>query len=170
MRQFFLKTNRIGFSKWSLQDIGLARSLWGDKAVTKFICAKGEFTAQEVEDRLKLEVENDERFHVQYWPIFDLVTGDFIGCCGLRPFEIENQTYEFGIHLKPEYWGKGIATEAAKAVIDYTFTDLKANNLFAGHHPKNTGSKNLLTKLGFRYIGDHFYAPTQLYHPSYQYR
>jgi len=168
--QYFLKTDRIGFSEWTENDINLARLLWGDNAVTKFICATGKFTDQDIQNRLNTEIDNKTNYQVQYWPIFDLESDDFIGCCGLRPFKIENRIYEIGIHLRPIYWGKGIATEAIKAVIDYAFNTLTADNVFAGHHPDNTNSKKLLEKLGFKYIGNNFYAPTQLYHPSYKYR
>ena len=168
--QYFLKTDRIGFSEWTENDINLARLLWGDNAVTKFICATGKFTDQDIQNRLNTEIDNKTNYQVQYWPIFDLESDDFIGCCGLRPFKIENRIYEIGIHLRPIYWGKGIATEAIKAVIDYAFNTLTADNVFAGHHPDNTNSKKLLEKLGFKYIGNHFYASTQLYHPSYKYR
>ena len=72
-----------------------------------------------------------------------------------------------GFHLRPKYWGKGYATEAANAVIDYAFHHFHADGLFAGHNPKNVVSRKVLLKLGFVYIGDKFYAPTGLYHPSY---
>lgn len=72
---------------------------------------------------------------MQYWPIFYLETGNFIGCCGLRPYSREDGIYELGFHLRPEYWAKGFASEAANAAIDYAFQALNANDLFAGHHP-----------------------------------
>lgn len=168
-RQYFLKTDRIGFSEWTEKDINLAHLLWSDNAVTKYICANGKFIDQDIQNRLNTEIDNKTRYHVQYWPIFDLESDDFIGCCGLRPFEIENRIFEIGIHLRPIYWGKGIATEAIKAVVNYALNTLNVENIFAGHHPDNTDSKKLLEKLGFKYIGDNFYAPTQLYHPSYKY-
>lgn len=62
----------------------------------------------------------------------------------------------------------GYASEAAKAVIDYSFENLKADKLYAGHHPKNEASKRLLTRLGFHYIGKKYYEPTGLYHLSYE--
>ena len=71
-------------------------------------------------------------------------------------------------HLRPEFWGQGYAAESANAVIEYAFTVLKANKLFAGHNPNNNKSQKLLNKLGFIYIGDEFYEPTGLYHPSYE--
>lgn len=63
---------------------------------------------------------------------------------------------------------KCYGSEAIAAVIKYAFTILGAEKLFAGHNPKNTASRQLLNRLGFAYIGDEFYAPTGLYHPSYE--
>ena len=170
MREYFMETMRIGFSKWRKDDIGLANSVWGDKEVTRFICAAGKFTVQEILQRLNLEIQNGKNYGVQYWPIFSLKNGDFIGYCGLHPYNPEEDAYEIGFHLREKYWGKGLATEGAKAVMDYAIDVLNANSLFAGHHPNNNGSKKVLKKLGFHYIGDKYYAPTGLFHPSYRYR
>ncbi len=169
MREYFIRTERIGFSKWKEEDVDLACSLWGDENVTRFICASGKFKEQEILARLHLEVENNQKYGVQYWPIFYLENEDLIGCCGLRPHDLKENAYEIGFHLREKYWGKGLATEGAKAVIHHAFHVLPAKDLVAGHHPQNTGSKRVLEKLGFRYIGDRYYAATGLYHPSYQF-
>lgn len=164
-RDFFLETERVGFSKWRQDDIALASLLWGDPAVSRYICAGGVFRADDIINRLHTEIQNETLYHVQYWPVFASATDHFIGCCGLRPYPAGG--YELGFHLRPEFWGKGYAAEAAHAVITYAFADLKAEKLFAGHHPDNHKSQKLLQKLGFLYIGDEFYEPTGLYHPSY---
>jgi len=169
MRNYFLETERIGFSTWDMNDYDLALSLWGDAAVTQHISKTGIFTPQDIMNRLKKEIENQQQFKVQYWPIFEKNTGDFIGCCGLRPYDIENKIYEIGFHLRSSHWGKGLGPEAAKAVIRYALFDLDANGLFAGHNPNNTNSRKVLEKLGFTYVGDEFYEPTGLYHPSYKF-
>lgn len=161
-----MKTERICFSEWKANDTDLAETLWGDSKVTKLICASGVFTKEDIARRLETEIRNDEKYGVQYWPIFTLDTNDLIGCCGLRPRK-ENE-YEIGFHLRPKYWGRGYAKEAAEAVIQYAFTVLKAEKLFAGHNPKNIASQKVLAKLGFSYIGDEYYEPTGLFHPSYE--
>ena len=195
MRDFFLKTKRIGFSIWNHTDSDLAVKLWGSKEVTRFICATGIFTKEDIQKRLETEIQNDKLYQIQYWPIFELETGELIGCCGIRPFKTETDpyadirfsksgnfvprtkcrlkksifsTYELGFHLRQNFWGKGYAFEAAEAVINYSFDHLKADKLYAGHHPQNEASQKLLTRLGFHYIGKNFYAPTGLYHPSYE--
>lgn len=165
-RDYFLRTDRTGFSEWRHDDIELAELLWGDPAVTRYICASGRYSANDIASRLQKEIDNNAEHHVQYWPIFELVSENLIGCCGLRPYS-ENK-YEIGFHLRPAFWGQGYAAEAAAAVIDYAFTTLQAEGLFAGHNPNNAASKRVLQKLGFRYIGDEFYEPTGLYHPSYE--
>lgn len=167
MRTFFMSTQRIGFSLWQPTDLDLANLLWGEPAVTKYISANGIFTEQAIEARLAAEIAQENEFSVQYFPIFERLTEDFIGCCGARPVKSQIHTYEIGFHLRKQYWGQGYGLEAAQAVIDYCFTVLHSEQLIAGHHPENANSKKLLTKLGFCYTENLFYEPTGLYHPSY---
>ncbi len=166
-RHYFLKSPRIGFSQWTERDLPLARQLWGNEAVSRYICASGRFTEEEILSRLTLECSNQRQYSLQYWPIFSLEEGKLLGCCGLRPHGEDLSQLELGIHLLPQYWRQGYATEAAKAVIDHAFETLGTKELFAGHNPKNEASRQLLKKLGFAFIGEEFYAPTGLYHPSY---
>ena len=144
----------------------MAEILWGNPDVTKFICASGRFSAQDIVNRLDKEINNLAEYHVQYWPFFELSSKELIGCCGLRPYK--EGKYEIGFHLRPKFWRQGYATEAAQAVINYAFSVLKTEGLFAGHNPNNTVSSIVLRRLGFQYIGDEYYEPTGLYHPSYE--
>ena len=167
MRDFFLRTARLGFSVWSEKDISDALELWGNPEVTKFIVADGKMLKEQVLQRLKKEIDTYNDANIEYWPIYLIETNQNVGCCGLRPYDSENNIFEIGIHLKEEYWGKGFAKEACSKVIEYSFRTLRAKALFAGHNPKNIASAHLLKKLGFTYIHDEFYPPTGLHHPSY---
>ena len=163
--QYFLKSNRIGFRPWTLDDMDLAIELWGDPEVTKYL--GGPFGKSAVPGKLMTERSILRLHNYQYWPIFLLEMNEFIGCAGLRPYTPSEKIYEFGVHIKSAHWRKGYATEAAKTVIDYAFKKLDAKSLFAGHHPENVISKHLLEKLGFSYAYDEYYEPTKLQHPSY---
>ncbi len=166
MREYFLHTDRISFSVWTKDDISLARELWSDGDVTKYISASGKFTDEEISARLDTEIRNYEMCGMQYFPIFTKDTAEFIGCCGLRPYK-EDGIQEAGFHLKKKFWGKGYAYEAAEAIINYAFENLGSEKIFAGHNPKNENSRKVLLKLGFSYTHDEFYPPTGLMHPSY---
>ncbi|MCF7616684.1 GNAT family N-acetyltransferase [Bacillus sonorensis] len=168
MSTYFLQTERLGFSLWAKADLHLAKALWGNADVTRYISADGKWTEKEVKDRLLKEIAQYQNHGVQYCPIFEAKQNVFIGCCGLRPYDLENGVYEFGCHLVRSMWGKGYASEAAMAMIDYACKDIKANKLFAGHHPQNSASRKLLERLGFQYTHDEYYPPTGLHHPSYE--
>ena len=167
MKDIFLETKRLEFSLWNEEKLSDALVLWGSKKVTKYITADGKMSEEQISERLKKEMENYENYHVQYWPVYLKGSDINIGCCGLRPYELDNNIYEMGIHFNENYWGQGLAQEACSAIIEYAFNILKVNALFAGHNPNNVASSKLLKKLGFTYTHDEFYAPTGLYHPSY---
>ena len=156
-------TTRLWFRKWTAADLPLAAALWGDARVTAMI--GGPFDAGRVAGLLEAQLAMDREAGVQYWPVFLASSGEFAGCCGLRPRGAGQ--LELGFHFRPEHWGKGFATEAARAAIAFAFEDMKAEELFAGHHPRNAVSARTLRKLGFRYSHDELYPPTGLRHPSY---
>jgi ribosomal-protein-alanine N-acetyltransferase len=166
-QKYFLCTNRLGFRLWRQSDVDLAYGLWGDPKVTKLIDARGRLSENQVRERLAQEIATAESYNVQYWPIFLLSNDGHVGCCGLRPYELPHRIYEIGFHIRSGYWRRGFACEASRAVMEYAFETLGAAGLFAGHHPKNTASRRLLAKLGFRYTHVEYYEPTGLDHPSY---
>lgn len=161
---YFLKTARLGFRQWSMEDFPLAVSLWGDVSVTRLI--GGPFSEREVRERLNKEIASTQAHGVQYWPVFLLSDGDFVGCCGLRPYRPEEKICELGFHFRPGYWGKGLAGEAAQEVIRHA-ESLGLKALFAGHHPENLASQKVLEKLGFSFTHEELYAPTGKMHRCY---
>jgi ribosomal-protein-alanine N-acetyltransferase len=164
-----LRTQRLSLQTWTATDLAEAVALWGSPTVMAFLTKHGGLQRDEIENRLRLEISRQESFGIQYWKIVERATGEFVGCCGLRPSH-ENLTAaaELGFHLIPDNWGKGYATEAATAAVQYAFVVLRLTKLFAGHHPHNVASCNVLTKLGFQQVGEHWYEPTGLYHPWYR--
>jgi [ribosomal protein S5]-alanine N-acetyltransferase len=165
VRTYFLTTDRLGFSDWQEGDLALAMSLWGDPKVS--VLLGGPFTTEEVGARLSREINMLLASKVQYWPVFLLQNGELAGCAGLRPYGDDEHVLELGFHFRPEYWGQGLAQEAARAVIAYAFETLAVRSLFAGHHPENAASERLLRKLGFRFTHREIYPPTGLLNPAY---
>jgi RimJ/RimL family protein N-acetyltransferase len=82
--------------------------------------------------------------------LITLRDGTVIGACGLVTQEA---TPELGYWLGVDYWGKGYATEAMQAVIDYAFTDLEHKALQAGSRVTNPASRHVLEKCGFQWTG-----------------
>lgn len=89
------------------------------------------------------------------WAVVDKQTEECLGWAGLKYFKepLNNHVnfYELGYRFKRKHWGKGFATEASKAIIQYGFEHLDIDALYAITDPKNTNSKKVLTKLGFEF-------------------
>jgi RimJ/RimL family protein N-acetyltransferase len=164
---YFLQSQRLGFRTWREQDLPLAIGLWGDPDVTRFIDMRGRLTDEQIKNILGTYMIMQREHGIQYWPIFFLSSGEHVGCCGLRPYDMAGRIYELGAHIRSAWWRQGLAEEAAGAVIDYAFSRLDATALFAGHNPHNLASQSLLQKLGFRYTHHEYYPATGLEHPSY---
>jgi RimJ/RimL family protein N-acetyltransferase len=165
--KYFLYSKRLVFRTWNLGDLDLAIGFWGDLKVTKLVDSRGQLSNAQVKNRLRDEISLQNLHGVQYWPIFNLKTGEHVGCAGLRPYDESKRVMEIGFHIRPKFWRQGFALEAASAVIDYAFNTKHVSGLFAGHSPQNIASANLLKKLGFQYTHDEYYEPTGLMHPSY---
>jgi hypothetical protein len=70
MKDYFLKTTRLGFSVWNQGDLPKAIELWGNPEVTKFIAAKGIMSNEQIHQRLNKEIETYEAANIQYWPVY----------------------------------------------------------------------------------------------------
>lgn len=164
---------RLQFGLWQAQYLPLAQRLWTNRQTCRYITAQGAMTPRQARQRMELEMQQYSETGLQYHPLFRKEDGAFLGACGLRPYQPKDparqgqKICEIGVHLLPDYWHAGYATEAVRCTIQRAFGQLGCDALFAGHNPKNTASRGLLLKLGFAYDHDEFYPPTGLYHPSY---
>ena len=74
-----------------------------------------------------------------------------IGACGFGL--LDGTSPEIGYWLGAPFWGRGYATEAARAVIDYAFTEADHDVLCAGARVTNPGSRRVIEKCGFQWTG-----------------
>ena len=76
-----------------------------------------------------------------------------IGLTGIQMIE-GGKISEFGYWLAKPYWGKGLMTEAGRALVRHAFEALEFAGLKSGHFKENFRSGSVLAKLGFRYAGE----------------
>lgn len=74
--------------------------------------------------------------------------GRFIGVVDID--EISRQEGDLGYWFERASWGRGYAREAAQAVVDFAFGEVRLRGLRSGHAAENAASGNVLLKLGFR--------------------
>jgi RimJ/RimL family protein N-acetyltransferase len=73
--------------------------------------------------------------------------GLFIGAMGLV-LELHYDRAELGYWLGAEFWNQGYATEAARALLDYAFREIRLNRVYATHFSDNPASGRVMQKLG----------------------
>lgn len=76
-----------------------------------------------------------------------------IGYCGLRPLPGEAGTLELMYALAPRFWGQGLATEAAAALLDWGFRHLAVEAVIGMARLQNAASCRVMEKLGMAYSG-----------------
>ncbi|MBQ3047682.1 MAG: GNAT family N-acetyltransferase [Clostridia bacterium] len=76
-----------------------------------------------------------------------------IGCIGITNINKIAKRAELGWWVAKEEWNKGIATEAAKAIINFAFDKLKLHTLCARHFENNPASGRVMQKSGMSFVG-----------------
>jgi RimJ/RimL family protein N-acetyltransferase len=94
--------------------------------------------------------------------------GDFIGYCGLvyTPHTEKPHEAEIIYALKKDYWGQGLASEVAGAMLAYGFRQQHLTRIIATVDPENAASVRILEKLGMTYVRtdvDEHNLPTAFY-------
>ena len=84
-----------------------------------------------------------------WWAINEPVNNRLMGWCGLQ-YLPETAETEIGYLLGKPFWGKGLATEAARESLKFGFEKLSLGSIIAIVHPDNTASKRVIEKLGFK--------------------
>ena len=81
-----------------------------------------------------------------------------VGAIGLE-IERQQNLAELGYWVSEAQWGKGICTEAARAIIDYGFAELQLKKIYANHLARNPASGRVMEKAGMEqegYFKSHF--------------
>lgn len=87
------------------------------------------------------------------WAVEDRLTSQFLGWCGLKYEEnVRDFPYfDIGYRFKPEFWGKGVATETALACMNYGFEQLNLDRICGAASAEHHASIAVLMKIGLRY-------------------
>ena len=112
-------------------------------------------TESQVRDFLQMFVDRQaERPRREFELAITLLRGGpVIGSCGIRRKPENDWEAEIGYELAPEYWGRGYATEAARAIVDFGFRELELHRIWAWCIADNAASVRVLEKVGLQLEG-----------------
>lgn len=148
-----IETNRLILREVKTEDSNDMFLYLSDKEIVKHMGLEPFQTEEEV-------LEEIEWYQTIYkdgtgirWGITRKDNGRVIGSCGFLNMQPKHCRAEVGYELSKAYWGKGIASEALQAVINYGFQHLQLERIEALIEPANLPSLKLLDKKGFKKEG-----------------
>jgi len=156
-----LTTKRLRLRAPLLRDAAALRDILGDPEVTRYHNMPTLTTLAEAQAALERLQQRYAARDTIRWAIEQVEHGDMIGTVGLLRFDFEHRRAEVGYEIARRLWGRGIAPEAAAAVIRYGFSVLGLHRIEAGILPGNDASVRVVQKLGFVEEGlrrDYLYA------------
>ncbi|MBE9214362.1 GNAT family N-acetyltransferase [Plectonema cf. radiosum LEGE 06105] len=133
-----------------ISDLDALAAIWAKPQVTRFLPSRGvPIPRENVEKALHSFVEHWQKRGYGIWAIVD-DSSQMVGYCGLRYLD-ELDEVEVLYGLAQAYWGRGIATQAAKASISYGFNIVNLDKVIAMALPENQASKRVIEKAGLNY-------------------
>jgi [ribosomal protein S5]-alanine N-acetyltransferase len=144
-----LETDRLILRRLTMDDLDDLFELYHSPDVRKYY-SEGIPSYQETKQELEWMIQHCyAKYRFGMWATIHKETGKFIGRCGLTPMDIEgHEEIEVGYMLAKEYWGQGLATEAAKAILDYGFEQVGLTRLICVVNPENQASSRVAMKIG----------------------
>jgi ribosomal-protein-alanine N-acetyltransferase len=147
-----LKTERLFLRRFVMDDLEPLSAFYSNPDVVKYI-PDAPRTYEETKEELEWFLNGHPKFpELGLWATIHKETEEFIGRCGLLPWTIDDQhEVEVAFALSKEYWGKGLATEAARALIHYGFEHLQLSRLICLIDHDNKASIHVATKIGMTF-------------------
>jgi RimJ/RimL family protein N-acetyltransferase len=148
------ETQRLRLRHFVDSDVDAMARVFGDPEVMRF--GRSVQTREWVRGWLARCADSYARRDYGLWAAEERQVGEVIGYCGLTYFPDINgrPEIEIGYRLARSFWGRGYATEAARAVRDHAFAALGLRRLIALVDPDNIGSIRVAEKLGMRHEAD----------------
>ncbi|TDT34121.1 GNAT family N-acetyltransferase [Naumannella halotolerans] len=145
-----MKTGRMWLVPLGRQHLPDLVRLDADPAVMRFLGDGRPRSAAEVASRMAGRTDPAAAARgLGYWSTFEARA--FIGWGLLMPTEVAGEA-ELGYRLRPEFWGRGLATEIGAALIDHGFSTVGLRTILAQTMAVNSGSRAVMAKLGMRHI------------------
>jgi [ribosomal protein S5]-alanine N-acetyltransferase len=142
-----LHTARLVLTPVGDHDLAPLHAHWNDPQVARWLWDANPVPLQTVADLIAHSTETFRTAGWGLWAIRPATAAPLVGACGLSAFE-PSLGIELLYSLAPTHWSKGLATEAATAILAYAFDVLTLPEVLATTDDANKASIHLLTRLG----------------------
>ena len=163
--KIFAETKRLILREILPTDVDGMFELDSDPEVHRYIGNKPVTHKDQIIDVINFVRQQYVDNGIGRWAIIDKKTNAFIGWTGLKfVTDLTNNHqnyYDLGYRLIRKYWGQGIATETAFVSLEYAFSNLNVDEVYAAASIENVGSNKILKKVGLKFIETFYYDDTK---------
>lgn len=145
-----LHTARLTLRPWALDDVERLHALWTDPDVRRYLWDNAVIPRERAEEAVRAAIDCAAREGFGEWTVIDDATAVLAGFCGLLRREPAGDP-ELMYGLAPAFWGRGLATEAARAVLAHGFGTVGLARVIAATDVPNTASARVMERLGMRF-------------------
>lgn len=146
-----VETERLLLRAFAPEDFEAFAGMRADAEVMRYIGQGGPRTREQAREWLE---KNEQRWRENdfgIWAVVEKATGELAGWCGLARLDGTDEV-EVGYGLGRNSWGRGLATEAARASLRFGFEHLGLGRIVAVVNPANHASRHVIEKLGLRHV------------------
>jgi ribosomal-protein-alanine N-acetyltransferase len=144
---FTIRTERLGLRPFQQSDLDALADLMANADFMRF--SLGPLSRKKTAEFLEKMQTRDRAGEPSQFAVLFHATEKLIGFCGFFLQRVDGiERIEIAYRFHPDYWGQGIATEAARAVRDHAFQVLKLNQVISLIHPDNIASGRVAEKNG----------------------
>ncbi len=144
-----LTTARLVLRPFTNADLDAVHALWTDADMRRYLCDDTIVSREQSQEWLEGSTTGFAQRRFGLWGTHDAATGALIGFCGCRDWPSGEPELMYGL-LRP-WWGRGLATEASTAVLDYVFETLGHPVVMAATDPPNVASIRVMERLGMAF-------------------
>lgn len=152
-----IETARLRLRQFVPEDAGRLATLWSDPEVLRYIGTGEARDEAYARSYLEKHARRWREHGFGAWAVESKPRAEMlIGWCGLQYLE-DSGDVEVGYGFSRDYWGQGMASEAARACLRFGFEDVGLARIVAVAYPENTGSRRVMEKVGMKYVKDAFF-------------
>ncbi|MCK4449041.1 MAG: GNAT family N-acetyltransferase [Anaerolineae bacterium] len=165
MRIPTITTSHLILRAFTEADIEPLHRILGDRDVLRYFPNPNLPSRDKVEKMISSRLKHWEEHGYGWWAVEPRSKRELIGWSGLQ-FLPETEEVEVAYLLGKAYWGKGLATEAAQACLQYGFENVEVESIVAIVHPENLASQRVIEKLGMLFVDQAHYFGMDCYRYS----
>jgi ribosomal-protein-alanine N-acetyltransferase len=145
-----IETPRLAFRRFEMSDLDLLIEQRSDPEVNRYLGGTRLQNPEALAKRIEFYIACHDKFGFGNSAMIWKETGEVIGSAGIQPLE-DTGEIEVGYTLIKRFWGRGLATEAARAWLEFGFDKCGLDRIVAVAFVENSASQRVMEKLGMKY-------------------